>query len=142
MHDLKMSTHTITCDMETGVDICDITDELNALVSGAGIVTGMAHVFVPGSTGAATTIEYEPGVVNDLKRAINELAAPGRLYDHELAWHDGNDHSHVQAALLGPSISIPIREARLALGDWQQTVVINHDNSPRTREISITLIGC
>ena len=136
-----MFTHTLTRKMKTGPDICDITGDLKALLAKAGITRGIAHVFIPGSTGSVTTIEYEPGVVNDLKRAITDLAPPDHLYDHELAWHDGNGHSHVQAALLGPSISIPVRQSGLVLGTWQQVVVINHDNGARTRKIEITIMG-
>jgi secondary thiamine-phosphate synthase enzyme len=94
-----------------------------------------------GSTGSLTTIEFEPGVIEDLKRAINRLAPPGDEYEHEKAWHDGNGHSHVQAALLGPSIALPIRGGRLKLGTWQQVVAVNHDNGPRKRKIEVTVIG-
>jgi secondary thiamine-phosphate synthase enzyme len=88
-----------------------------------------------------TTIEYEPGVVNDLSAAVDRLAPPGLKYAHEEAWHDGNGHSHVQAALLGPSIVLPIRKGRLRLGTWQQVVAINHDNHARQRIIEVTIIG-
>ncbi len=94
-----------------------------------------------GSTGSITTIEFEPGVVEDLKRAINTLAPPGLEYEHEKAWHDGNGHSHVQAALLGPSIVLPVRKGELRRGTWQQVVAINHDNRPRTRTVEVTIIG-
>jgi len=142
MDSLKIITHTLNRKMKTGPDIRDITQDLIDLVNRADINTGILHIFIPGSTGSVTTIEYEPGVVEDLKRAVAELAPPDNVYDHELAWHDGNGHSHIQAALLGPSLSIPIRKGRLAIGTWQQAVVINHDNSPRNREIEITITGC
>lgn len=141
MSPLKIITHTLTRKMRTGPDICDITADLTALVNRADMDTGIMHLFIPGSTGSVTTIEYEPGVVEDLKRTVTNLAPPDNVYDHELAWHDGNGHSHIQAALLGPCLSIPIRKGRLNLGTWQQAVVINHDNSPRTRKIEITIIG-
>lgn len=141
MTPVQIFTHTLNRKLEAGPDISDITDELNALVNETGITTGIVHVFVPGSTGSVTAIEYETGVMEDLKRAITELAPPDRLYDHELAWHDGNGHSHIQAALMGPSLSIPVRQGRPALGTWQQVVVINHDNGPRTRKIEITVTG-
>jgi len=96
---------------------------------------------VVGSTGSLTTIEYEPGVVEDLKKAINKLAPSGDVYEHEKAWHDGNGHSHVQAALLGPSISLPVRNGELMLGTWQQVVLINHDNRSRNRTVEVTIIG-
>jgi len=94
-----------------------------------------------GSTGSLTTIEYEPGVVRDLMAAVNRLAPPDMEYEHEKAWHDGNGHSHVQAALLGPSIVLPIRKGRLKLGTWQQVVAFNHDNRSRQRTIEVTITG-
>jgi len=127
--------------MDVGPDIADITDQLAQIVGKASIANGSLHASVIGSTGSLTTIEYEPGVVEDLKRAIARLAPPDMEYEHEKAWHDGNGHSHVQAALLGPSIVIPVRNCRLALGTWQQVVVINHDNRPRKRRVDVTIIG-
>ena len=94
-----------------------------------------------GSTGSLTSIEYESGAVEDLKQAITALAPPGQTYQHELAWHDGNGHSHVQAALMGPSINLAVRDGRLRTGAWQQVVAINHDNRPRSRTIEVTIIG-
>ena len=88
-----------------------------------------------------TTIEYEPGVVDDLKAAISRLAPEGMDYAHERAWQDGNGHSHVQAALLGPSITVAVRNGRLSLGTWQQVVVINHDNRARERIVEVTITG-
>jgi len=127
--------------LEKGPDIRDITDQVEALVRDSDIREGCICATVIGSTGSVTTIEYEPGVVEDLKRAITKLAPPGENYAHEKAWHDGNGHSHVQAALLGPSISLPVREGRLVLGTWQQIVLINHDNRSRDRRVEMTIIG-
>ena len=124
-----------------GPDISDITTELDGLVKRSTIKNGVLCANIVGSTGSITTIEFEPGVVKDLKEAIDRLAPPGMPYAHEQAWHDGNGHSHVQAALLGPSISIAVRNSRLRLGTWQQVVVINHDNHPRNRPIAITITG-
>lgn len=132
---------SISVEQGTGPDINDITNEVFAVVGSSNIVTGSVNVFVVGSTGSVTTIEYEPGVVADLKRAITSLAPPGLDYEHEKAWHDGNGHSHVQAALLGPSITLPIRQGQVSLGTWQQLVVINHDNGPRKRKLEITVSG-
>jgi len=103
--------------------------------------TGLMGLFVVGSTASLTTIEYEPGAVEDLMRAINRLAEPGAVYEHEKAWHDGNGHSHVQAALLGPSLSVPIRGGKLLTGSWQQVVLINHDARARERRVEATIIG-
>lgn len=132
---------TIEVSLNTGPDIQDITDDLNRLVGRSGIETGQAGACITGSTGSLTTIEFESGVVQDLKDAINRLASPDLAYAHEMAWHDGNGHSHVQAALLGPSILLPIRKGRLHLGTWQQVVAINHDNRARRRSIEVTLSG-
>ena len=127
--------------LESGPDIRDITGELDRIVREGGIQEGTLAASVVGSTGSLTTIEYEPGVVADLKAAIERLAPRDAVYAHEEAWHDGNGHSHVQAALLGPSLHLPVREGRLALGTWQQVVAINHDNHARTRKIEVTIFG-
>ena len=138
-----MNIHCDSIEVSTGVgpDIVNVTPQLGAIVRETGVANGTLQATVVGSTGSLTTIEFEPGVVEDLKRAIDRLAPPGEQYEHEKAWHDGNGHSHVQAALLGPSIVIPIRNGSLALGTWQQVVTINHDNRPRKRRIEITIIG-
>jgi secondary thiamine-phosphate synthase enzyme len=127
--------------MKTGPDICDITAKLNDLIDESDVTNGSLSATITGSTGSLTTIEFERGVVEDLKRAVNTLAPPDLTYEHEKAWHDGNGHSHVQAALLGPSISLPVRKGRLMLGTWQQVVAVNHDNRPRTRSIEVTIAG-
>ncbi len=127
--------------LDTGPDICDITVELDHLVRTSGITDGNLFAAMVGSTGSLTTIEYEPGVVADLKNAINRLAPPGPDYAHEQAWHDGNGHSHVQAALMGPSLALPVRDGRLKLGTWQQAVAVNHDNRPRIRTVEVTITG-
>jgi secondary thiamine-phosphate synthase enzyme len=127
--------------LDTGPDMIDISSGLQELVDRSRIQQGNLAAAMVGSTGSLTTIEYEPGVIEDLKRAITEMAPPGRTYQHELAWHDGNGHSHVQAALMGPSINLAIRDGRLTTGTWQQVVAINHDNRPRSRVIEVTIVG-
>jgi len=127
--------------LKIGLDIYDITTELKRLIKKSNIENGSLSATMIGSTGSLTAIEFEPGVVEDLKRAINMLAPPGQEYEHEKAWHDGNGHSHVQAALLGPSIALPVRKGQLRLGTWQQVVAINHDNHPRSRTIEVTITG-
>jgi len=141
MADLIQHTASLMVELNTGPDILDITGELDRIVRESGIREGTLAAAVVGSTGSLTTIEYEPGVVADLKAAIERLAPPGAVYAHEEAWHDGNGHSHVQAALLGPSLHLPVREGRLRLGTWQQVVVINHDNRARRRPIEVTVAG-
>ena len=141
MNSIVIHCDEITISMGKGPDIRDVTQELTDILKKTPIEKGTMNLTVIGSTGSLTTIEYERGVVEDLKKAIARLAPPDRDYEHEKAWHDGNGHSHVQAALLGPSIVLPIRKGRIALGSWQQIVLINHDNRPRQRKIEVTLIG-
>lgn len=141
MQAVTMFCQSIEVSLRTGPDIADITPALEQLIGESGIANGQLSANMVGSTGSITTIEYEPGVVEDLKRAINSLAPPGMEYEHEKAWHDGNGHSHVQAALLGPSIALALRTGRLKTGTWQQVVAINHDNHPRKRRIEVTIIG-
>lgn len=141
MRTVSLYTGKIEVSLGTGPDIRDVTINFQHHLQESKIRNGHICATMVGSTGSLTTIEYEPGVVEDLKRAINTLAPPGQVYEHEKAWHDGNGHSHVQAALMGPSIALPIHEGRLSLGTWQQVVAINHDNHPRTRKIEITIMG-
>ena len=141
MQSVSMFCEAIEVKLQIGPDIRDITPDLDRLVKKSDIKSGSLYATMVGSTGSITTIEFEPGAVEDLKRAIKRLAPPGLEYEHEKAWHDGNGHSHVQAALLGPSIALPIRNRQLRLGTWQQVVAINHDNGPRTRTVEVTIIG-
>jgi len=141
MHATIVCCESLEISLGVGPDIVDITGSLSALVERSGIRDGVLQACIIGSTGSITTIEYEPGVVEDLKQAITRLAPPGQAYAHEQAWHDGNGHSHVQAALLGPSLAIPIRRSQMVLGTWQQAVVINHDNRARKRTVEVTLTG-
>jgi len=122
-------------------DVTDITDQVESSVRTSGVRDGIVTVFVPGSTAAITTIEYEPGAVADLKRAIDRLAPADIHYDHDRRWGDGNGFAHVRAALLGPSLTIPISQGRLELGTWQQIVLIDFDNRPRTREVIVQTLG-
>ena len=141
MNPVSIFCASIEAELNVGPDMCDITPALENLIHESEIQAGSLSATVVGSTGSITTIEYEPGVIEDLKRAINNLAPQGLEYAHEKAWHDGNGHSHVQAALLGPSIALPVRNGRLRLGTWQQVVAVNHDNRPRKRTIEVTIIG-
>ena len=141
MQSVSLFCQSVEVSLRTGPDIADITSALAQLIGESGIENGQLCANMVGSTGSITTIEYEPGVVEDLKRVITSLAPPGMEYEHEKAWHDGNGHSHVQAALLGPSIALAVRKGRLKTGTWQQVVAINHDNHPRKRTIEVTITG-
>jgi secondary thiamine-phosphate synthase enzyme len=138
-----VTVHTSTIELSTQGDaqIIDVTARVMDIVTDSGLSSGIGCVFVPGATGAVTTIEYEPGCIADLQRLLDRLAPPGRDYAHEQRWHDGNGHSHLRAALLGPSLSFPFNERELMLGTWQQIVVIDFDNRPRTRRVIVQLVG-
>lgn len=122
-------------------DVHELTEDVQEVVGMAGIGRGLATVFVPGSTGAITTIEFEPGAVADLQRAIERLAPRDMAYEHDQRWGDGNGFSHVRAALLGPSLSVPVQGGRLELGTWQQIVFIDLDNRPRERTLLVQAMG-
>ena len=119
----------------------DLTDQVAAVVSSSGIRTGTANVFNVGSTAAVGTIEFEPGLEQDLPEILDKLIPPSRYYGHEQTWHDGNGHSHLQATLLGPSLTVPVAEGKLALGTWQQIFHLECDTRGRQRNIVITVMG-
>jgi secondary thiamine-phosphate synthase enzyme len=122
-------------------DLIDITREVSRRIRESGISEGSVLVFAPGSTAALTTIEYESGVVEDLKEAIERLAPEGLHYRHDARWGDGNGYSHVRAALLGPSLTIPVIEGQLVLGTWQQVILCDFDNRPRKRQVVVQVTG-
>jgi secondary thiamine-phosphate synthase enzyme len=122
-------------------DIIDITSEIQKIINKSQLQNGIACIFVPGSTGTITTIEYEPGLKKDLPRALNQIAPKNIPYDHHETWHDDNGRSHVKASLMGPSITIPFQNNNLIHGTWQQIVFVELDTSPRNRNIIVQLIG-
>ncbi len=119
----------------------DVTQEVGRFVSDSGVGTGLAVIQLVGSTGGVTTIEYEPGALDDLRRALDVLAPIGAHYEHNARWGDGNGFSHIRSALLKTSITIPIIDGRLALGTWQQIVAINFDNRSRSRDLIVVVVG-
>ncbi len=118
-------------------DIIDITGQVQQACAESSVDNGVAHLFVVGSTAALSTIEYEPGAVADLKDALERIAPMEGRYKHNEAWHDGNGYAHLRAALMKPSLSIPLVAGRLLLGTWQQVILLDFDNRPRTREIHL-----
>ena len=122
-------------------DVIDITRPVSDHVAESGVEEGQVLVFIPGSTAAVSTIEYENGVIRDLKEAVERLAPEGIRYRHDARWGDGNGYAHVRAALLGPSLTIPLIGGRLALGTWQQIVLLDFDNRPRDRKILVQISG-
>ena len=119
----------------------DITDRVQDIIDKAKPVNGVAFLFVPGSTGALTTIEYESGLISDFSAILDRLVPKGIRYEHEKRWHDGNGHSHVRASLLGPDLAVPFKGKKLLLGTWQQIVFVELDVRPRERTVVVQLIG-
>jgi len=137
-----MFTRTVRVKTQSEGDVIDLTDEVKCVVKESGIRAGLVHLFVQHSTAALTTIEFEPGVLLDLKRALSVLAPDTADYAHDTRWGDGNGRSHVKAALVGPSITIPIENGNLLCGTWQQIILLELDvNAGRERTIVCTVTG-
>lgn len=122
-------------------DVIDITGKVATAAGRSGITNGTVTAFCAGSTCSITTIEYEPGVIRDLARVLEEIVPSGVPYEHDRRWGDGNGFSHVRAALLKPSLTVPFIKGKLALGTWQQIVFLDFDNRERTREIIVQVVG-
>jgi secondary thiamine-phosphate synthase enzyme len=138
-----MTVHHRELKIQTGGEgaMHDLTEKVGALVAAVEVSDGMVLVFVPGSTAGITTIEYEPGLLEDFPAAMERLAPRDVAYAHDRRWHDGNGHSHVRASLLGPSLTVPIAGGELALGTWQQIVLVDFDNRARQRRVLVTIMG-
>ena len=122
-------------------DMHDLTGDVAQIVDHSGVAAGMAQIFNVGSTAAIGTIEFEPGLQQDLPDVLDKLMPPGRDYGHEKAWHDGNAHSHLQATTLGPSLVVPVSDGQLVLGTWQQIFHLECDTKPRRRQVVVTVVG-
>jgi len=138
---MAVKSSSIQLSTRGDADIHDITDQIAHHVAQSGLKAGTVTIFCPSSTSALTTIEYESGALSDLKRLFNEITPQNREYAHNARWGDGNGHSHVRAALLGPSLTIPFLNGSLTLGTWQQIIYVDFDNRPRRRELVLQLIG-
>ena len=134
-------TKKIKLNTKGDTDIIDITHQVASAVSKSDIANGIATVFVSGSTGGLTTVEYEPGLIQDLKDFFEKIAPKNGNYQHNMRWHDGNGYAHIRASFLGPSITVPFNNKELLLGTWQQIIFIDFDNRPRSREIIVQIIG-
>jgi len=134
-------SETISLSTKGFSDIIDITDRVDTVIGRSRIENGLVTVFCSGSTGAVTTIEYESGVLRDLQKAIEKIAPSNIPYEHDKRWGDGNGFSHVRAALMKPSLTLPLVKGRLALGTWQQIVFIDFDNRKRERNILVQVMG-
>lgn len=138
---MTVKTSSVSLSTHGDTDFHDITDQIADSLSKSGLKAGTMTIFCPSSTSALTTIEYESGAVSDLKRLFDEIIPQNREYAHNARWHDGNGHSHIRAALLGPSITIPFVDKQLTLGTWQQVIYVDFDNKPRKRELVLQMIG-
>jgi len=134
-------TRTFKFTTEAEMDVVDITKDVSDILAETGLSDGTVTVFVPGSTGAVTTMEYEPGLIKDTKELFDKLVPRDHYYHHEERWHDKNGHSHVRASLLGPSVTIPFRDNRMMLGAWQQIVFFDFDVRARERELVVQVVG-
>ncbi len=138
---MKILHFTIEKETRGFTDILDITDDVRHLLAKSGLENGSVLLFVPGSTGGLTTIEYEPGLLEDLPELFEKLIPSNRPYHHDKTWGDGNGFSHLRASLLGPSLNVPFSHGRLTLGTWQQIIFIDFDNRPRHRHLVVQIIG-
>jgi secondary thiamine-phosphate synthase enzyme len=136
-----VKTGTIEFETSGYCDIRDITAEIKAQTRESGLKSGVATVFIPGATGAVTTIEYEDGNIEDFKAFWEKIIPKNEFYAHNARWGDGNGFSHIRASVLGPSLSIPFVEGKLTLGTWQQVIFIDFDNRRRSRSVIIQLMG-
>jgi secondary thiamine-phosphate synthase enzyme len=134
-------TKKISLSTQGECDIIDISHQVAEQLSQSGINNGTVTVFVAGSTAGVTTIEFEPGLISDLQGLWQRIAPKGIIYNHDRRWGDGNGHAHVRASLLGASLVVPFSNKRLSLGTWQQIVLVDFDNRPRSREIVLQIMG-
>lgn len=134
-------TTFIECKTQGNADMLDLTDQVRGAIQQAGLDEGMVIIFTPSSTSGLTTIEFESGALDDLRRALEVIAPHDADYRHNLRWHDGNGHSHIRAAIVGPSLAIPVHEGDLTLGTWQQILFIDFDVRPRHRKLVVQMIG-
>lgn len=138
---MLIKTKHINLETKGHDQVIDLTDKIRSIIESSKIKDGLVTAFVPGSTASVTTIEYEPGLVKDISELGERIAPANEVYRHNETWGDGNGYSHIRAAVIGPSISIPIENSKMALGTWQQIVLIDHDVRPRSRNVIVQVMG-
>lgn len=138
---MTIKTTKIQKDTKGFSDVIDITKDVELFIDKCKVTNGIATIFIPGSTGAVTTIEYEPGLKKDIPEFVEKILPKGTYYHHNETWHDGNGFSHMRAALYGPSLTVPFENGRLTLGTWQQIVILDFDARPRKRKAVIQIMG-
>ncbi|RKY93279.1 MAG: YjbQ family protein [Ignavibacteriae bacterium] len=138
---MEVETHSINFKTRGNCDIIDLTEKVEAVITGSNFDEGNVLIFASGSTAGITTIEYEPGLLQDYPKFFDRIAPVNINYEHDNTWHDGNGHSHVRASLQGASLTVPFVNGSLALGTWQQIIFIDFDNRSRSREVVVQLMG-
>ncbi len=138
---MSVETHHLIFRTKGDCEIIDITADVSSLLNKSNVSCGIVTIFVPGSTGGLTTIEYEPGLLKDFPAMFDRLIPQNITYAHDQTWHDGNGHGHVRASLLGPSITVPFVENKMLLGTWQQIIFVDFDNRHRRRDLVVQVIG-
>jgi secondary thiamine-phosphate synthase enzyme len=138
---VTVETHYLEISTRGICDVIDISEKVEALLAQSSLQNGVVTLFMPGSTAGLTTIEYESGCIEDLKRKFEELVPQGAHYDHNSRWGDGNGYAHIRASLLGASLQVPFQGKRLLTGTWQQIILVDFDNRPRRRQIVAQFIG-
>lgn len=138
---MTVITKRIRVSTKPNTDIVDLTPQVKKIIENSDIRDGQVTVFAPGATAGISTIEYEPGLLQDLPERLEAIAPSRDSYHHDMTWHDGNGHSHIRATLIGPSLTVPFENKTLTLGTWQQIILIDCDVPARQREIVVQLIG-
>jgi secondary thiamine-phosphate synthase enzyme len=138
---MEILTERFTISSKGDSEVLDITERVAEILAQRNLREGLITVFVAGSTASITTTEFEPGLRRDIQDALQRIAPQGSRYHHDDTWHDGNGHSHVRAAIMGPSLTIPFSQGQLLLGTWQQIVLVDHDNRSRDRTIYVQVMG-
>ena len=138
---MSVETHTISLQTQGNGDIRDITARVGDCVKNSQLTQGIVTIFTPSATSGLTSLEFEPGCVQDLQRVFDELIPPDREYAHNQRWGDGNGHSHARAALLKSSLTVPFVDSDLTLGTWQSLIFMDFDNRPRSRKLIVQLLG-
>jgi secondary thiamine-phosphate synthase enzyme len=138
---MTVLTRSISLNTRGNTDVIDITDQVSKIVAESGLLNGVVTIFCPSSTSALTTIEYEAGLISDLRRLFDQIVDSRQNYAHNSRWGDGNGHSHIRAALLGASLTVPFVDGHPTLGTWQQIVYVDFDIRARRRELILQIIG-
>ena len=138
---MKIISKTIQVNTKGEDDMIDMTEEISLEIKSSKVQNGIVTIFVVGSTAAVTTIEYEPGLRKDFPRMLGRVVPRDIEYEHQKMWHDGNGHSHVRASLIGPSLTVPLKDGNLTIGTWQQIVMVEMDTRSKQREVVLQIVG-